>query len=145
MSCGASAINCRVVWAEVLPDARSASPSTVTTIVRRAAVMVRSLSGHSLLVEPGSNVPGARLQGLAGTPLELAEVFEHGWPRRGFVRGQPREAVERPGADERLRERDVLGQDRSRPSQLSGTPLEERQRPHDLKANLPFVAARERP
>jgi len=44
-------------------------------------------------IEPGSNVPRAGLQLLAGTALECLHVLEHRPPRRGIVPGKARQTV----------------------------------------------------
>jgi hypothetical protein len=58
--------------------------------------------------------------------------------------GQRREAVKRPGADERLRKRHVLEEDCLNAARLGGTPAKQRKRADDLETDFPLIALGER-
>ena len=70
-------------------------------------------------------------------------MLAHDGHQRCIVQGEPREAVERPGLDERLRVLDVAARNRQHARALAARPFQEKQCAHDLEAQFPFVAVGE--
>src|SRR5262249_51843623 len=90
--------------------------------------------------QPRANISGACLQRSARRPFESDKMCLHDRPERWALAEESRETIQCPGTNERLRKREALDEDLLHPRQLGRGPVEERQCPHDLKPDLPFVA-----
>src|SRR5262249_40435057 len=93
----------------------------------------------------GADASRACLKRLTRRTLEGAQMLLDGRLEARATVSERREAVERPCAHERLREGDVLEENRLDAPLLRRRPAKQRQRSHDLQPNLPLVALGERP
>src|SRR4030095_12762313 len=87
-----------------------------------------------------TNVLRSRLECLARRTLEIPEVSAHDGPERSPPFRQRGQAVERPRAHERLRNRYILEKHLFDAALLRRTPVEQRQGANDLQTDLPLVA-----
>ncbi|HET7159355.1 MAG TPA: hypothetical protein VFI62_10180 [Burkholderiales bacterium] len=94
--------------------------------------------------KPRADVSGARHESLPPRTLKRTQAAHHSRTYRAVLCSESRETVKRPGPHKYLRVFDVSLENLEDTPSLARCPLQQRQCPHDLEADLPLIAIGQR-
>ena len=94
--------------------------------------------------KPRAYVPGARDESLHPRALKRTQATHHRRKRRAVPYGESGQTIKRPGPHKCLRVVDVSLENLEDTPSLARRPLQQRQRPHNLQADLPLITAAQR-